>query len=49
MYGVNTTATTHDARSAIATTQKMPPAYSPTAGIGEADGKKASRCHKGSR
>ena len=28
---MNSTATTQDARSAIATTQKMPPAYSPTA------------------
>src|SRR5260370_40899157 len=30
MYGVNITATNHDATSEIATTQKMPPAYSPT-------------------
>src|SRR3954452_800201 len=31
IYGVKITATNHEATSAIATIQKMPPAYSPTA------------------
>jgi len=30
MYGVKTTATSHEATKETATTQKMPPAYSPT-------------------
>ena len=29
-YGVKVTATSHDATSEMATSQKMPPAYSPT-------------------
>ena len=40
IYGVNTTATTHDANSAIATTQKMPPAYSPTEELAKPMGRK---------
>src|SRR5260370_1794207 len=38
--GVKVTATNHDATSAIATIQKMPPAYSPTAELAKPIGRK---------
>ena len=37
---MNTTATSQDVTSAIATTQKMPPAYSPTAELAKPTGRK---------
>src|SRR6202453_3866863 len=40
MYGMNPTATTHDATSAMATTQKIPPAYSPTEELAKPMGRK---------
>src|SRR6516164_9008439 len=39
-YGVNVTATTHDAISARPTTQKMPPAYSPALDLANPTGRK---------
>src|SRR6266481_2122700 len=40
IYGVKITATNQDATSAIATIQKMPPAYSPTAELAKPIGRK---------
>src|SRR6202047_280273 len=40
IYGVKITATNQDATSAIATTQKMPPAYSPTEELAKPIGRK---------
>src|SRR5829696_2467205 len=39
-YGVKITATNHEATSAIATTQKIPPAYSPTEELAKPMGRK---------
>ena len=39
-YGVKITATNHDATRAIATTQKIPPAYSPTVELAKPTGRK---------
>src|ERR1700748_256370 len=46
IYSVNSTATNQDATSAIATTQKMLPAYSPTAELAKPIGRKPAAVTK---